>query len=270
MLWSLQAPGLPTSYLFGTVHLSDERILNLPAPVLRAFDASQRCLFELIVPQDGYTLTVTRMLLSHGLYLQDVIGDEAFNKVVVAAGRYGIPTAAIGRMRPEALMLAFQSPPSEWQRRLRGWAFLDLALQNEARAVGKPIYALETIGEHLALDPFRNSPNVGLLLEGMVENSFRMERDMEALVRYYLRRDLDAMFSAEEGRIALLPEAERAAHAAYMLLLRDVRNEAMVQRMLPHLRAASSFVAVGAAHLPGKTGMLHLLELQGFRVTRLH
>lgn len=270
LLWRVEANGYPTSYVFGTMHMSDERILQLPEPVLQAFDASQRCLFELIVPQDGFTLTITEMQLPEGISLRDIVGDDVYNKVVVAAGRYGIPTALIGRMHPGALMLAFRSPPSEWQRRLDGWAFLDLALQNEARAVGKEIYALETIEEQLAISEDEKGINIALLLNGMIENSFRMEQDMETLVQYYLRRDMDAFFSREEGHIALQPQGEREAYARFVVRLLDRRNKTMVERMLPHLQAAKSFVAVGAAHLSGAKGILHLLEQQGFTVSRVY
>ena len=269
LLWQLEAQGYPTSYLFGTVHLSDERVLRLPEPVLQAFDGGQRCLFELIVPQDGFISAIAEMRLPEGIYLRDIIGDDIYSKVVVAAGRYGISTAAIGRTHPYALMVAFRQPASEWQRRRAGWAFLDLALQNEARAMGKAIYPLETIEEQMAIGAGEER-NITLILNGMIENSLRMEQEMEAMVQHYLRRDLDAIFSQEEGRVALLPEDQRQAYANFMTRLLDRRNEVMVERMLPHLQAAKSFVAIGAAHLSGKQGVLHLLEQRGFSVTRIY
>lgn len=270
LLWRLEAPGYPTSHLFGTMHVSDERVLRLPEPVLQAFDSSERCLFELIIPQDGFATTITEMQLPPGINLRDIVGDDVYNKVVVAAGRYGIPTATIGRMHPGALLFAFRVPPAEWQRRLAGWAFLDLALQNEARAVDKPIHPLETIEEQLAVLFDGGKTDIALLLDGMVEKSFRMAEKHETMVQHYLRGDIDAIFSAEEGAAALLPQAERDAYESFMLRLLDRRNEEMVERMLPHLRDAQSFVAVGAAHLSGKNGILHRLELQGFEVTRIH
>jgi uncharacterized protein YbaP (TraB family) len=40
----------------------------------------------------------------------------------------------------------------------------------------------------------------------------------------------------------------------------------MRDRALPLLRQGSAFIAVGAAHLPGKEGLLRLLEEEGYRI----
>ena len=45
------------------------------------------------------------------------------------------------------------------------------------------------------------------------------------------------------------------------------RNQRMVERMKPILKQGGAFVAVGAAHLPGETGLLYRLEKAGYRVT---
>jgi uncharacterized protein YbaP (TraB family) len=48
------------------------------------------------------------------------------------------------------------------------------------------------------------------------------------------------------------------------------RNKRMVARMIPLLDRQSTFVAVGALHLPGTSGILHLLELQGYKVKAIY
>src|SRR3546814_13012429 len=50
----------------------------------------------------------------------------------------------------------------------------------------------------------------------------------------------------------------------------DDRNRTMVERMTPLLERGKAFVAVGALHMPGDEGILHLLEQQGWRVTRVY
>ena len=50
----------------------------------------------------------------------------------------------------------------------------------------------------------------------------------------------------------------------------DNRNEVMVERMQELLETGNAFIAVGAAHLPGKSGILKLLTEQGYQVSRAH
>jgi len=40
----------------------------------------------------------------------------------------------------------------------------------------------------------------------------------------------------------------------------------MIQRALPHLERGGVFIAIGALHLPGSTGVLARLERAGFTV----
>ena len=40
LLWEISKPGQTSSWLFGTIHSEDPEVLNLPAAVRQAFDAS--------------------------------------------------------------------------------------------------------------------------------------------------------------------------------------------------------------------------------------
>ena len=44
----------------------------------------------------------------------------------------------------------------------------------------------------------------------------------------------------------------------------------MAERMQQYLQQGKAFIAVGALHLPGKEGLLNLLEQQGYTVRRVY
>ena len=69
----------------------------------------------------------------------------------------------------------------------------------------------------------------------------------------------------EDGK----PE-ERALRAKIDKRLLEDRNHRMVERMLPRFDEGGAFIAIGAAHLPGESGVLALLERRGYTVTRLY
>ena len=49
--------------------------------------------------------------------------------------------------------------------------------------------------------------------------------------------------------------------------LLDERNQKMADRIIRLYEQDSTFVAIGALHLPGEQGVLRLLEQRGYRVT---
>jgi uncharacterized protein len=51
--------------------------------------------------------------------------------------------------------------------------------------------------------------------------------------------------------------------------LLDERNVVMAERSLEQARQGSVFIAVGAAHLAGKNGLLQAFRQAGFKVTAI-
>ncbi|HSR71204.1 MAG TPA: TraB/GumN family protein, partial [Kiloniellales bacterium] len=50
LLWKIQPAGnVAPSYLFGTIHITDQRVLDLAPPVRSAFEQSQSAVFEVIM-----------------------------------------------------------------------------------------------------------------------------------------------------------------------------------------------------------------------------
>jgi uncharacterized protein len=85
----------------------------------------------------------------------------------------------------------------------------------------------------------------------------------ERLLETYLKRDLEelARLADEYLHAGNSEVGERFKEAAL-----DVRNERMIERMIPLLRKGGHFVAVGALHLPGEDGILARLKASGFEV----
>src|SRR5678815_172924 len=79
-LWRIDGP-VP-SYLYGTVHVPDPRVLDLPEVVRRAFDASD--VFNAEIPLDAATQAALmgKVMLPPGQDLRKVAGDEVFARLV--------------------------------------------------------------------------------------------------------------------------------------------------------------------------------------------
>ena len=70
------------------------------------------------------------------------------------------------------------------------------------------------------------------------------------------------------GEEEVTKQAERAAEDAFMRALLQDRNATMAERAAPLLAAGGAFIAVGALHLSGKTGLVERFRADGYTVTR--
>ena len=92
-----------------------------------------------------------------------------------------------------------------------------------------------------------------------------IDKEVESLKRLtdaYMKQDLETMLKINEERKGnqcdALPTEEDA-------LIYD-RNKTWAQKLPAIMKAAPTFVAVGALHLPGNKGLLSLLKKQGYTV----
>jgi uncharacterized protein YbaP (TraB family) len=90
--------------------------------------------------------------------------------------------------------------------------------------------------------------------------------EFETIIRTYLARDVAALLALDEKFKSENP----ALKQAIMHRLLGQRNRRMVERMQPRLKEGNAFVAIGAGHLPGEDGVLHLLEQAGYQITRIY
>ena len=102
-----------------------------------------------------------------------------------------------------------------------------------------------------------------MLLDQAIANYDNTPAFIDSLIDLYLARDLAGMQSINNDQLQQ-GDANLAAEVEQRLIV--ARNHRMVERMQPRLEEGRAFIAVGALHLPGKEGILNLLEQQGYLV----
>ena len=68
---------------------------------------------------------------------------------------------------------------------------------------------------------------------------------------------------------ALFRGSSMAESPGFYAELLDRRNERWLPLLLPEVERGGAFIAVGAAHLLGDNGLLHVLEARGFKIARV-
>ncbi len=267
LLWKVERAGVAPSHLFGTIHSTDRRVNRLPKPVSRAVRAAKSLILEVARTGDMPVRMARLMMLHDGRRLEDILGAELFARFARIARRYGLPAKVLQRIKPWAALMTISLPPAEKARQAAGRLPLDLALGARAQRRGVPVYGLETVEEQLGL--FEGLPEADQisLLAAAVRQHANLDSMFERMIQSYLARDLAGLMTSAIDQTAGADPRHREIFEVRFLAR---RNRLMAQRMRPRLDAGGAFIAVGAAHLPGKNGLLSLLARQGYRVERVY
>jgi uncharacterized protein YbaP (TraB family) len=261
LLFEVRSQAGKSSYLFGTIHSEDERVMDLPKPIQSAFESSESFVMEVIPDPDAVRRASLTMAYSDGRSLADVIGQSRFRKIVEAMKNRGVSEDALRKFKPWAVVTILSVPPPNTGE------FLDINLYKRALAAGKPVRGLETIEEQLAVfDDLSESDQVALLNETL-EVLDRLPEVHERLLEAYLERDL-----AKLSRLVneYLQVADSAVEKRFKTAVLDARHARMTERMLPFLEKGGHFVAIGALHLTGQDGILARLQETGYDVRGLY
>ncbi len=264
LLWRVSRSGVAPSYIFGTIHLADPRVLDLPQAVLDAFARCKRLLVESVQgrPEDARLLEAAQF--EDGTRLEALIGADAYGKVAAQLRARGIPDQVVARLKPWAALANLTVTPEDYEG-----LTLDQDLVRLARERGMRVLGLEGIEEHISV--FEGIPmatQIALLKHGLENRDFLVSM-IEPTLQAWLKRDLSGIRAVGERVDARFPEV--AVH--YRILRRHLvhnRSVVMAHRLFFPLREGRYFIAVGADHLPGDDGVLALVQAQGWRLARAY
>lgn len=271
LLWRVETDGAAPSYLFGTMHMSDPRVLALPRPVEAAFEASDTLVIETTDVLDPSKMMAAMlsdpalMMFTDDTTLFSLLSRDDRAALEDGLGRLGIPPSSVAKMKPWMLASMVAMPACERARKVAGEPVLDVVLAERAQEAGKPVEGLETGAEQLAAIA---SLPMDFHLRGLVDLmrlGDGVDDVMETMTVIYLDGDTGAFgpffekaLPAEDGSDGGFPVFEETMITA--------RNHTMAERAAPFLDAGGAFVAVGALHLPGGEGLVALLRDAGYRV----
>ncbi len=125
--------------------------------------------------------------------------------------------------------------------------------ESKAREMGKWVGGIEDVSDQLGV--IEESLTVEEIT-GILNNESNNDFFLEKMKKIYLRQDLD--------------ELDRIINNNYSGDKKDVflinRNFKMANRMDSMARIRNNFFLVGAAHLPGESGLIDLMQKRGFKV----
>lgn len=262
LLWRVSKKDVAASHVYGTIHVADRRLAELPAAVRKAFDGARSLMLEFLPDAYSRERFLEAAMFLDQQTLEQKIGAEDFERAVEHLAPIGLPREFVSRMKPWGVLLNLRKPGDA-----QG-ASLDNQLLEVARSRRMPLHQIEGVEEQIfTFDEFPMDSQVALL-----KHSLAHREELVALAEHtlqaYLQRDLSRIWQLREEFVARHPQI--AAHQAVMTkrVLHD-RSVVMAFRMQRQLRRGDAFVALGALHLYGDKGVLALLEEDGYRATRV-
>ena len=253
LLWKISGNGLKKpSYIYGTFHLTDEKLFNLSDSLYKAIESSDGFAIE-VNPDDmmPFIVDMVKKEIKNARSVKEMLGEKDFRK-------YGpLLSKKLNKPADDITNNDIFHEKNNWMQESfqngKMSTFLDAYLYDIARRQGKWIGGVEDINDQKdLLDDVVDESDIKSIA---VSNGDESRNGLDKMMQIYLKSDLSAIDSMMNF-----------TDSAYRDALLVKRNKKMGMRMdsLSHVR--TMVYAVGAAHLPGTQGLINLLRNKGFSV----
>ena len=274
IFWKVEKAGLSPSWLMGTMHLTDARVLNMPDAARAAWPDARTVIVESDEILDEKKAMVGLLsrpeltMLTDGATISGLLSASDTQKLEAGLKARGLSLPLVARMQPWMIASFVSLPACELARKARGAAFLDQKIAGDAKAEGKTLVGLETMEEQLsAMAGLPVKFHLDALIETLALGS-RMDDAVETMIELYLAGDVGLTMPMLKTLTPPGADPDKGYAAFEQRIIID-RNKVMATRAAPHFTKGHVFMAVGALHLPGDEGLVSLLRQQGYTVTRV-
>jgi uncharacterized protein YbaP (TraB family) len=263
-LWKVEASNGNAAYLVGSIHVLTADAYPLPAAIDKVFAESKTLVEEVDLDEMSdptmMMAALSKAMLTGGQTLDQLVDAKTYAEVQKRAETYGMPMAALQRMKPWLVAVTLMAPTLQ----AAGFKpelgidrhFFDRAKQNNIKREG-----LETLSYQL--DRFdQMSPKLQEeLLKATIEDLDTQVSGVKDMVRAWTIGDV-----ATVEKLTLTAFQESPELYQRLLLERNHNWVPHVEKCLTD--NAGCFIVVGAAHLVGKDGLPALLAKKGYKVTQ--
>ncbi len=269
-LWMLESDDAKVpSFLYGTIHVPDPRVLALPEIVTSAIDSCDALYTELPMEMGAQMSGMSRMMLPGMKTLRDVLPEELYGRLDAYLRARGMSLAPFGKFKVWAVTM--QLGLLDVLREFPGELPLDMVIYNRAKGDGKEVGGLETMDEQLDVFDKMSEDDQVRYLELTLD---QLDAQPEGLpmIEQMIRSYLAGSVSSLNEMLDEMPGSEEDFGGPLMERLLDDRNVRMADRIAEKVRAnpgRSYFFAVGAGHYLEEGGVGTLLREKGFDVKRI-
>jgi uncharacterized protein len=256
LFWQLESPSGQVSYLFGTMHTDDNRVTDFSPSVIQALKNVDTFMLEVA---DAPPASLLQLPQGN---LKQYLSETELEQVARLADMHVMPMEMVLRMKPWLLAVLFDLPKPQTP------FAQDLLLKAKAEELDKRVLGLESPQEHFGvMDNLTTEEQLQMLRAVLKRSQKQKENDFERLMKAYLAGDAEQVANMDDAMTqGVLPAALWQRMRVKLL---DERNVLMAERSLEQAKQGRVFIAVGAAHLAGKDGLINTFRQAGFKLTPL-
>lgn len=255
LLWKISGNGLEQpSYLFGTIHVICPEDFKMDERILSALQSSKKIVLELNMSDPMLAQDMQQNSINKDFYnIQNDFEPEAKEALdEFLSSNYGMGLAQMGIMKPFILstMVLMKQLPCETPDSY------ELFFTSKSQEWKIPMEGLESAAYQISI--FDRIP-----MERQLADLSKMiltdatEKEFQGMIEAYLAEDLN--------KLQEMIQADGLT-GEYGEILLNERNRNWIPKIEEFIKAETTFIAVGAGHLPSDQGVIQLLRNAGYTV----
>ena len=252
IFWELESPEGKQIFIFGSIHVDDNRVVDFSDSVNNAMKKS-----ELFVSETNNVNNLKALEGLGGEY-NKYLSDEDFQKISELSDFHSIETEFAIKLKPWLLGFIFSSPQA-----MNPFS-QDNLLKVAASNYGLASKGLETVDEHYSvLDTLSPEDQFQILKNVLNLSEVDKEKNYQLMIKTYLTFNLNKILNVdEEITKSIVPEKVWSSVKSELI---HKRNKLFFNRLLILAKKNVLFVVVGASHLAGDDGLLQQFFQAGFK-----
>lgn len=263
-LWKITSE-TGTLYLQGSVHILKAESYPLAPAIEQAYAASDALVLEVDMAEmtspETQQQIMAKALLPGTETLKTELDANTYHKLDTACTEAGLPIAAFEKFKPwfAAITLTLVKMQKMGFDPNQG---LDKYFYDKATTDGKKVIGLESVKFQINLFDSLSKENPNDFMARTLTDLEVLKDEVENLLKAWTVGDIDTVGKLMSKSFADYPKF-------YQTFVLD-RNERWFKTLNGLLKKSKThMVVVGAGHLPGKGGLLDLLETKGYTVEQL-
>lgn len=256
LLWKIEHKDLAKpSYLFGTIHILCKDDFSIPEKLTKAFTETEKLVLEVDFSDTTAMMEAQKAMISkeklsetlskeRQIFLDNLLKEE-LKMSLQLVDNYTLMTIY------SLLIQESLSCPTK--------KMYEFELMNLAKAQNKKVAGLETLPNQL--DFFAKAYPTDFLWQ-QIELYPAYKVAFQDMIKAYKNEEISKLLKDMKDERFFNENAE------YWML--TYRNTNWVEIMPEMMKKQSNLFAVGAAHLGGENGVIHLLRKEGYKVTAVY